>query len=101
MKKKHLEREPETEREYWATIESLKSFIFRTEECISNGRVAKTAEIEKDLEEKHALVERLVSDLDPRFGVLPDPEPPKGKMWYSDWHRRMKINHFNRAKPKK
>lgn len=96
-----LKKHPETEEEYWASIEALGGYLWSTRHHISHGRIENTPEVEKDLDETAKLSMQLAIELS-RFGVIlpkdcpkvgigeEKPKAPEGKIWYWDWYEKMK-----------
>ncbi len=106
-----LTKQPETEMEYWMTIESIGGFIWRMNHDMGDGRIESTPEIEQNLSDAGKIQERLVSEIS-QFGVIApkdcprtkigeeQPKAPKGKTWYWDWYHKMK-NKFHAAEYEK
>lgn len=95
-----LEKQPETEQEYWAAIESLGSFTHSTYRGFMKGHV--DGSVLPDIEAAGTLQKRLAEELGVKFNIIlpPDsaradaqgnyPPPPEGKRWYWEWYRQMK-----------
>ena len=93
-----LKKWPETELEYWKTIESLGGFIWRMNHDAADGRFEMTSGIERNLMDAQKIMEQLVSGLFVPFGVVHPkdcpkmgygqelPEPPPGFVWYWVWY---------------
>jgi len=110
-----LLKQPETELEYWESIESLGGFVWRMNHDASHGRFKMSEEIEKDLCDVNKIIETLVSELFVLFGVVhPKNCParrynddgiemvtaPPGMIWYWDWYYKMKTE-WNQAEYEK
>jgi hypothetical protein len=99
-----LTRWPETELEYWLTIETLGSFLWRISNDSADACIQSASEKEKELKEAQQTMEKLVSELS-RFGVIHPKECPtvqfskekpeafKGRLWYWEWYNKMKESH--------
>ena len=98
-----LLRQPQTELEYWATIESLGGFIWRMEHDLADGRIDDPdGVIVKDVSSAREISTRLVTELGEKFGVIAPrdcpqlafgqvkPVSPEGKTYYWDWYEKMK-----------
>jgi len=103
-----LKRHPETEVEYWVSIETLGGFIWRMNHDLADGRIKDpTGGIDKDILEARKVSEQLVEELWEKFGVVspkncPEltlaqrmagqklPPAPFGMEYYWDWYYRMK-----------
>lgn len=98
-----LTKHPETELEYWQTIESLGGFNWRMNHDLADGRINDpTGAIDRDIADSRAIQAKLVAELKEKFGVIPPnecpqveigqkpPKAPKGKKYYWDWYQEMK-----------
>lgn len=98
-----LEKQPETEREYWEAIEELGGFIWGMNHDLADGRIEDPAGgVARDVDDAKTISNRLVRELGEKFGVIhPEDCPkvsfdqtpllaPEGKTYYWDWYRRMK-----------
>lgn len=98
-----LKKQPETELEYWETIEGLGGFIWRMNHDLSDGRIEDpTGGIDKDISDARTISDRLVRELGEKFGVIHPsdcpkmeigqelPPAPEGKIYYWDWYKNMK-----------
>lgn len=95
-----LEKHPETEYEYWAAIDALGSFIASTRRGVYRGHLPTQAL--KQLESASKLSQKLVAEIEVKFGILFRPEltiqepeggyptPPEGKRWYWSWYHQMR-----------
>jgi len=93
---------PNTEREYWETIEALGGFLWSMEHELCDGRIKSTPELERDLKDGREISEKLVSELFELFGVVAPKDcpgrrlggekskAPAGMMWYWNWYDKMK-----------
>lgn len=102
-----LKKWPETEMEYWENIEALGGFIWHTNHDLIHGRYESSPEIEESLKSARETSEKLVAELEEKFGVIPPgkipqrkfgqdrpPAPPKGKTYYWDWYHKMKEKRY-------
>jgi len=98
-----LKKQPETEMEYWETIEALGGFVWRMNHDLGDGRIEDPdGEIAQAIEEGKQILNRLATELSEKFGVIqpkdyPKTEPgqerppaPEGKIYYWDWYQKMK-----------
>lgn len=98
-----LEKQPETEMEYWEAIEALGGFSWYTRHDISHGRIEDTdGSIMTKVEEVDALSIKLAQEVAEKFNVIlptqmpkrtPDqerPPAPEGKVYYFDWYDKCK-----------
>lgn len=96
------EKWPETELEYFMTIEALGGFIWRTEHDLADGRILDPDnKISEEIQKERGLSEKLVGELTEKFNVVhpkdsqtgfgkPPLPAPAGKIYYWDWYRKMK-----------
>jgi hypothetical protein len=96
---------PETEVEYWACIDGLGGYVWKTNHDLSHNRYESSRDIENSLVEARDEQLRLVKEIEEKFGVVQGapryyphdnrptdyPEPPEGKRWYWDWYYAMKL----------
>jgi hypothetical protein len=106
MKMKVYEQ-PQTEQEYWETIEVLGNSIRHLDREISHGIVEdpKGRHL-KFINKTKARLEQLVEELTEKFNILlpqdsphpipgqPVPIAPKGKRNYWEWYDKMKAKKF-------
>ena len=98
-----LQKQPETEMEYWQAIEGLGGFIWSTNHDLADGRIQDpSGGMDRDIQDARQISTRLVSELGEKFGVIPPqdypkvelgqkpPKAPKGKKYYWDWYKKMK-----------
>jgi len=98
-----LKKHPETEMEYWETIETLGGFIWSTNHGLSHGRIDDpTGDLFKEVTSAQEISDKLVRELGEKFGVIPPndcprveidqqpPPAPEGKIYYWNWYRKMK-----------
>ncbi|MBI2474012.1 hypothetical protein HYV70_05680 [Candidatus Uhrbacteria bacterium] len=98
-----LKKQPETEMEYWETIESLGGFIWRINHELGHGRIDDpTGELSKEVVSAQKISDSLVRELDEKFGVIhpsdvppvemgqKPPPAPEGKIYYWNWYQKMK-----------
>lgn len=102
-----LTKQPETEVQYWETIETLGGYIFSTSHALRHGHIKdRDGEVAKSIEDAGQISERLVTELGNKFGVIhpkdcpmvkpgqTDLSPPEGKVYYRDWYNGMKRAHY-------
>jgi len=104
-----LTKHPETELEYWATIEELGGFIHHMNHGLAHGRIKSTVGLEQDIMDARNISEQLVGELFVNFGVVAPkdcprqklgeemPKPPYGFKWYWSWYKEMKENAYREA----
>lgn len=98
-----LTKQPQTEVEYWETIEELGGYIWSTNHGLCHGHIKDPdGKIAESINDAMAISDRLVTELNEKFGVIhprdcPSVEPgqqapplPDGKIYYWDWYKRMK-----------
>ena len=98
-----LQKQPETEMEYWGIIEELGRFVWSMNHGLAYGRIQDpSGGIERDIQDARQIAAQLVSELGEKFGVisLQDypkvevgqelPKAPEGKTYYWDWYKKMK-----------
>lgn len=98
-----LQKQPETEMEYWEAIEGLGGFAWRMNHDLADERIRDpSGGIDLDIQDARQISARLVSELGKKFGVIPPqdcpkielgqkpPKAPKGKIYYWDWYNKMK-----------
>jgi hypothetical protein len=98
-----LQKQPETEMEYWGIIEELGGFIWSMNHGLAHGRIQDSSGgIDRDIQDARRISAQLVSELGEKFGVIPpqdcpkvesgqEPPPaPEGKTYYWDWYKKMK-----------
>ncbi|HAU66155.1 TPA: hypothetical protein DCW61_02290 [Candidatus Uhrbacteria bacterium] len=98
-----LIRHPETEMEYWETIEFLGGFIWQSEHDLSHERISDPeGTLSKEIGSAQKISDDLVRELGEKFGVIhpknfhpvkigqQPPPVPEGKIYYWDWYHRMK-----------
>ncbi len=100
-----LEKRPETELEYWATIEQLGGFIWRMNHDLADGRITDPdGAIDHDINQAHELTQQLLKEIEDKFGVIPpdlknkqagEKSAPPGKIHYWDWYKQMKRQCYN------
>jgi len=100
-----IKKQPETELEYWETIESLGGFIWRMNHDLADGRIKDpTGDIDKEIAEAREISTRLIGEMDGKFGVIHYPKvkvgqnlppAPKGKIYYWDWYKKMKAEAYS------
>lgn len=97
-----LTKHPETELEYWGTIEELGGFMHSMRHGINKGRIEdKDGGVQKDIQEAYNLQTLLVKEIGEKFGVIHPNECPKveigqrlpkapgGKKYYWSWYKKM------------
>lgn len=98
-----LARNPETQQEYWGTIETLGGFIFRNSHDLADDRIQDPkGELDTTIIQATKLQSRLVDEVCSKFGVIHPrdipqvehrqelPAAPEGKTYYWDWYRAQK-----------
>lgn len=97
-----LEKQPETQEDYWEAIESLGGYIYGTSRGISKGHIEPSDEVSGSIEDARKIQKGLVWDIYKKFGVIPPewfnapndetidrtPEEPGKQYW--DWYREQK-----------
>jgi len=104
-----LTKQPETEMEYWDTIESLGGFAWQMNHDLADGRITDPkGGIAKDIVDARKISDRLVTELGEKFGVIhpkdcprvesgqEKPPAPEGKIYYWDWYHKMKTESYQR-----
>jgi len=104
---KLIEKQPETEMEYWRAIETLGGILWNLEHELADGRLTDSdGEIDRYIKIARQISKDLVAELGERFGVIaPEdypkvefnetpPSPPEGKIYYWDWYKKMKAEAF-------
>lgn len=97
-----LEKEPETEAEYWLTIDALGEYTWRMNHDLGDGRIKDPdCSVAQSISDGEKILERLVSEVCQKFGVIhpkdtPKTEPgkerspaPESKIYYHDWYDKM------------
>lgn len=98
-----LKKHPETEMEYWQTIEALGGVAWSLNHDLSDGRIDDdpTCTLDKTIKKAYELSAKLASELSEKFGVIQPkdcpkveigqkpPKPPKGKKYYWKWYEKM------------
>ncbi|KKQ45755.1 MAG: hypothetical protein US63_C0011G0023 [Candidatus Moranbacteria bacterium GW2011_GWC2_37_8] len=97
-----LKKWPETEMEYWTSIEGLGGFVWRMNHDLADGRIEESKGMNKDLKDAQEIMEKLVSEIFIKFSVVAPqncprkefdkemPKAPEGQIWYRDWCNKMK-----------
>jgi len=96
-----LKKWPATEQEYWETIESLGEIIWRMDHDLADGRIRDPeGRVAQNIDDSQKLLEKLVAELEEKFGIISTnhpaktdgeyPDPPKGQRWYWVWYGEMK-----------
>ena len=100
-----LEKQPQTEMEYWAAIESLGGFIWQMGHDLSHGRIEDPkGSVSNEIGEAREIQKKLVTEIYEKFGVIDPqtegspgrsidgnyPPAPEGKQWYWAWYYKMK-----------
>lgn len=98
-----LEKEPQTEVEYWMIIEALGGYAWAMDHDLADGRIQDPkGEIDKEIEDARQISIRFVLELGEKFGVIAPkdcpkvkigekpPRAPKGKIYYWNWYEKMK-----------
>ena len=97
-----LRKWPESEMEYWKTIEELGGIIWSLNHDLADGRITTDGKIDDELVQMQKIQEKLVYELFEKFGVVHPkdcpkaafgqkmPDAPFGTRWYGDWYKDMK-----------
>lgn len=97
-----LTKWPETEFEYWSTIETLGAFRHGMNRQLSHGRIEDPqGGVAKDVDDAIRISTQLVQELGEKFGILYEGHPrqdvegkfspaPEGKRWYWPWYHEMR-----------
>lgn len=109
-----LKKHPETEQEYWETIEGLGGMSWRLNHDLADGRIDDpSGKVSQDITDLQTLLEALVSEVCEKFGVIhpkdcpqrsmedimndvPIPPAPEGKKYYRDWYNEQKQLSYSR-----
>jgi len=104
-----LKKHPETEMEYWETIEGLGGFIWSTNHALSHDHIQDPdGKVEADIAEARVLSSLLVDELKLKFGVIPPkdypqvavgeekPPAPEGQIYYWDWYEKMRDESYRK-----
>ena len=99
-----LVKHPETEMEYWQTIEGLGGMAWHLNHDLAHGRIDDPKGlVSEDVHSLGDLSRRLVEEIEEKFGVIPPdkmpkreagqelPPAPEGKTWYWDWYNQQKL----------
>jgi len=93
-------KEPQTELEYWRTIDTLSEIIWRMNHVLGRDRNEDCREIKTSISKLSQELERFVFELDEKFGVIypknvnPHEKIPEAKIRYRNWCEKMnKIAH--------
>jgi len=102
-----LKKQPKTEMEYWEIIEGLGGFAWRMNHDLGDERITDpTGEIDQEILEARKISDKLVNDLDEKFGVIAPknypkveigqtlPTTPEGKIYYWDWYKKMQKEYY-------
>ncbi len=99
-----LSKQPETEVEYWRTIESIGGFIYSTRRGINRGHIDDAEGLaNQDIIDAQIIQEKLLAEIIEKFGVIhPNdcsklnpayynncPPAPDGKIYYWDWYHKL------------
>lgn len=103
-----LKKHPETEQEYWETIEGLGGMSWSLNHDLADGRIDDPkGEVSQSITDLQGLLETLVGEVCEKFGVIhpkdcpqrsigdiandvPVPLAPEGKKYYWDWYHEQK-----------
>jgi hypothetical protein len=96
-----LQKQPQTEMEYWQCIEGLGGFAWRMNHDLADGRISDPdGSIDKKIVSAREISTRLVQEIAEKFNVIPPdqmpkrqvgeslPPAPEGKIYYWDWYHK-------------
>lgn len=101
-----LEQWPETEMDYWQTIEGIGGFLWATNHELWHGHIENSPNLQTELKEARNIQTQLVEELFENFGVIHPKDSPKrnavgcfptapfGMKWHSDWYKEMEKKNY-------